>query len=46
MSTGGAIEKANLREKFGRFHDYWSPKVVGELNDSHVKLVKVKGEFV
>ena len=38
--------KVNLREKFGLFHDYWSPKIVGELNDSHVKLVKLKGEFV
>jgi mannose-6-phosphate isomerase-like protein (cupin superfamily) len=28
------------------FQDYWSPKIVGELNDSYVKLVKLKGEFV
>lgn len=40
------MEKVNLAHKFGIFHDYWSPKIVGELNDSHVKLVKVKGEFV
>lgn len=39
-------EKVNLAEKFSRFHDYWSPKVVGELNDFHVKLVKLKGEFI
>ncbi len=39
-------EKANLKEKFSLFNDYWSPKIVGELNDSHVKLVKLKGEFV
>lgn len=39
-------EKVNLAEKFSRFHDYWSPKVVGELNDSYVKLVKLKGEFI
>lgn len=36
----------NLSEKLGRFHDLWSPKVIADLNDSHVKLVKVKGEFV
>jgi mannose-6-phosphate isomerase-like protein (cupin superfamily) len=36
----------NLAEKFRLFDDYWSPKVVGELNDHHVKLVKLKGEFV
>jgi mannose-6-phosphate isomerase-like protein (cupin superfamily) len=36
----------NLGEKLGRFHDLWSPKVIADLNDSHVKLAKVKGEFV
>ncbi len=39
------IEKVNLAEKLSLFHDYWSPKIVGELNDSHVKLVKLQGEF-
>jgi mannose-6-phosphate isomerase-like protein (cupin superfamily) len=38
--------KVNLAEKFALFNDYWSPKIVGELNDSHVKLAKFKGEFV
>ncbi|MEK6303045.1 MAG: cupin domain-containing protein [Acidobacteriota bacterium] len=40
------MEKVSLREKLSRFSDHWSPKIVGELNDSHVKLVKLKGEFV
>ena len=40
------IEKANLAEKFGRFQEYWSPKIAGELNGQYIKLVKVKGEFV
>jgi mannose-6-phosphate isomerase-like protein (cupin superfamily) len=40
------FDKVNLSEKFSRFSDYWSPKIVGELNDSYVKLVKVKGDFV
>ncbi len=40
------IEKVNLAEKFRLFDEYWSPRVAGELNDAHVKLVKVKGEFV
>lgn len=39
-------QKVNLVEKFARFSDHWSPKVVGDLNDCHVKLVKLKGEFV
>jgi mannose-6-phosphate isomerase-like protein (cupin superfamily) len=40
------IQKVNLGEKFGLFHDHWSPKIAGELNDSYVKLVKLRGEFV
>lgn len=40
------MEKVNLIEKFSLFGDYWSPKVVGELNGQYVKLAKLKGEFV
>lgn len=40
------METVNFAEKFGLFQDYWSPKIVGELNDSYLKLVKLKGEFV
>ncbi len=40
------METVNLREKFRLFGDYWSPKIIGELNDSFVKAVKLKGEFV
>ncbi|HMK31052.1 MAG TPA: cupin domain-containing protein [Terriglobales bacterium] len=40
------MHKVNLAEKFSRFQDYYSPKIAGEVNDSYVKLVKVKGEFV
>ena len=40
------MNAVNLAEKFRLFDDYWSPKIVGELNDHHVKLVKLKGEFV
>ena len=40
------MEPVNLRQKFRLFQDYWSPKIVGELNDSYVKVVKLKGEFV
>jgi mannose-6-phosphate isomerase-like protein (cupin superfamily) len=36
----------NLADKFRLFADHWSPKIVGRLNDFHVKLVKVEGEFV
>jgi mannose-6-phosphate isomerase-like protein (cupin superfamily) len=40
------VRKVNLGEKFGLFQDHWSPKIAGELNDCHVKLVKLQGEFV
>ena len=40
------MEKVNLAEKFARFVDHWSPKVVGDLNGQQVKLVKFAGEFV
>lgn len=40
------MEKVNLDQKFSLFQDYWSPKIVGEVNDSHIKLVKFQGEFV
>jgi mannose-6-phosphate isomerase-like protein (cupin superfamily) len=40
------MEKVNLTEKFGLFDEYWSPKIVGELNGQHVKLAKLKGEFI
>jgi mannose-6-phosphate isomerase-like protein (cupin superfamily) len=40
------VTKVNLAEKFERFTDQWSPKIVADLNDSHVKLAKVQGEFV
>jgi len=40
------MKKINLLEKFGLFNEYWSPKIVGELNGQQVKLVKFKGEFV
>jgi mannose-6-phosphate isomerase-like protein (cupin superfamily) len=35
----------NLNQKFSLFNEVWNPKIIGELNDSYVKLAKVKGEF-
>ncbi len=40
------MKKVNLDQKFSLFSDHWSPKIAGELNDSYVKLAKVKGEFI
>lgn len=39
------MEKINLLEKFALFNEYWTPKIAGELNGQHVKLVKFKGPF-
>jgi mannose-6-phosphate isomerase-like protein (cupin superfamily) len=46
MTGGVVIEKVSLADKLARFSDCWSPKIVGELNESYVKLAKLKGEFV
>jgi mannose-6-phosphate isomerase-like protein (cupin superfamily) len=40
------MEKVNIEEKLALFQDHWHPRVVGELNGQHVKLVKFQGEFV
>jgi len=40
------INKVNLNEKLNTFDEHWSPKIVGELNKQHVKIAKLKGEFV
>lgn len=36
----------NIQEKFEHINDYWNPRIIGELNGQHVKIAKVKGEFV
>ena len=40
------MDKITLSEKFALFHEHWSPRIVAELNESHIKLVKLQGEFV
>ena len=40
------MDKVNLSEKFAQFDDYWSPKIAGEVTESHVKLAKLQGEFI
>jgi len=40
------MDKVNLSEKFARIQDHWNPRIIGELNDSYVKAVKFRGEFV
>jgi mannose-6-phosphate isomerase-like protein (cupin superfamily) len=40
------MQKVSLREKLASFQDHWSPRIAGELNGQHVKLVKFQGDFV
>ena len=40
------MDKVNIAEKLSLFSEYWSPKIVGELNGQQVKLAKLKGEFI
>ena len=40
------MAKVNLQDKFSKFDEHWTPKVIAEMNDYQFKLVKVKGEFV
>ena len=40
------MEKVNLREKLDLFAEHWQPKIVGDLNGQHIKLVKFHGTFV
>ena len=40
------INKVNLNSKLESFNEYWTPKIVGELNNQQVKIAKLKGEFV
>jgi mannose-6-phosphate isomerase-like protein (cupin superfamily) len=40
------MEKVNLREKLDLFAEHWQPKIVGDLNRQHIKLVKFQGTFI
>lgn len=40
------LDKININQKLSLFDEYWSPKIVGELNGQYVKLAKFKGEFI
>jgi mannose-6-phosphate isomerase-like protein (cupin superfamily) len=44
-SEAAQLQKVALAEKFAAIHDHWNPRIVGELNGQHVKLVKIRGAF-
>ncbi len=39
------IQKINLKGKFQLFSDYWHPRIIGQVNDTHIKLARLKGRF-
>lgn len=41
-----SIQVINIKDKLKLFHDYWNPKIVGQLNNHEIKVAKLKGEFV
>ena len=40
------IKGINLREKLSLFDEFWSPRIIAQMNDYHFKLAKIQGEFV
>jgi len=40
------MQVINIAQKFNLFNEHWSPRIAGEINDSHIKLAKLHGEFV
>lgn len=40
------MKKINLEQKFALFNEHWTPKIITELNDYQIKIVKVEGDFV
>lgn len=45
-TSSESVKVVNIKEKLGLFEEYWNPKIIGELNDHKVQVVKLKGEFV
>lgn len=39
------LKKVNFEDKFKLFSQQWSPKIIAQLNDYHLKLVRVEGDF-
>lgn len=40
------IKSINIEEKFSLFQEFWSPKIIAGMNNYHIKIAKIKGEFV
>ena len=40
------MNKINLASKLALFADYWNPRIIGDLNENHIKLAKLQGDFI
>ena len=40
------MKKINISQKLAQFNDHWNPRIIGELNQQHLKIAKIKGEFI
>ncbi len=40
------MKAIDISDKLSQFSDQWAPKIIAQLNDYHIKLVKIAGEFV
>ncbi len=45
MAENGKQQALNLADKFTKFVDHWSPRVIAEMNDYQFKLARLEGEF-
>ncbi len=43
---GKGLDVVTLAEKFATFSEHWQPRIVGQVNDLHIKIAKIEGEFV
>jgi mannose-6-phosphate isomerase-like protein (cupin superfamily) len=46
MERSDGVEKVNLADKLGLFDERWHPKIVAQINDYDIRIVKAQGEFV
>eukprot|EP01084_Bolivina_argentea_P036050 66729_1 len=46
MSTELKNRVVNINAKFNLFSEHWTPQIIGDLNENHIKIAKIKGEFV
>ena len=41
-----AIETINFKQKLALIDAHWSPRIIAQMNENHLKLAKIKGEFI